>query len=114
MKPIDPNHVRGHLDDLILAALERQAGHGWDICRRLEQSSGAALVVKEGSVYPALYRLERERLIAGRWEDGQSERRGPRRRVYRLTARGKKQLAAARGEWLDFVTVMGALLGAPA
>ncbi len=114
MVPIDTNHVRGHLDALILAALERQPAHGWDICRRLEQASGSVLTMKEGSVYPALYRLERERLIVGRWDKDATERRGPRRRVYRLTPGGRRRLAEARGQWRQFVTVMGALLGAPA
>ena len=114
MKPIEPDQLRGHLDSLVLAALEREPAHGWDICRRLEHSSGAVLKVKEGSVYPALYRLERERLIAGRWEENEAGRRGPRRRIYRLTPRGRRRLAEARGQWRDFVTVMGALLGAPA
>lgn len=113
MKPIEPDQLRGHLDSLVLAALERDPAHGWDICRRLEHSSGA-LKVKEGSVYPALYRLERERLIAGRWEENEAGRRGPRRRVYRLTPKGRRRLAAARNEWQTFTSVIGALLGAPA
>ena len=114
MKPIDPNQLRGHLDSLVLAAIEKEPAHGWDICRRLEQNSSAALKVKEGSVYPSLYRLERERLIAGRWEKQESARRGPRRRIYRLTPKGRRHLAAARTEWHEFTTVIGALLGASA
>jgi transcriptional regulator len=114
MKPIDPNQLRGHLDSLVLAALESAPAHGWDICRRLEHTSGDALKVKEGSVYPCLYRLEAERLIAGRWEKQESPRRGPRRRIYQLTPRGRRQLAAARTQWRQFSTIIGALLGAPA
>lgn len=114
MDAIDPNQLRGHLDSLVLAALERDPGHGWDVCRRLEQTSNGILQVKEGSVYPALYRLERERLIVGRWESSTAARRGPRRRIYRLTAKGRRRLASARNEWQVFTSVIGGLLGAPA
>jgi DNA-binding PadR family transcriptional regulator len=112
MKPIDSNQLRGHLDSLVLAALEREPAHGWDICRRLEHNSSSALKVKEGSVYPSLYRLERERLIAGRWEKQELPRRGPRRRIYCLTPRGRRHLAVARTEWREFTSVIGTLLGA--
>jgi transcriptional regulator len=114
MKPIAPDQLRGHLDALVLAALEREPAHGWDICRRLEHDSSAALKVKEGSVYPSLYRLEQERLIAGAWEKQESPRRGPRRRIYRLTPKGRRHLAAARNEWREFTAIIGALLGASA
>jgi DNA-binding PadR family transcriptional regulator len=114
MSAISGNQLRGHLDSLLLAALERGAAHGWEICRRLEHSAGPALRMKEGSVYPSLYRLERQRLVAARWEAGESGRRGPRRRIYRLTPKGRRRLAAARGEWREFTAVIGALLGAPA
>ena len=114
MTPIDHNQLRGHLDGLVLAALEHEPAHGWDICRRLERSSQAALKMKEGSVYPALYRLEKERLIAGRWEAAESGRRGPRRRTYRLTPKGRRQLSAARDQWREFSALIGALLGATA
>jgi DNA-binding PadR family transcriptional regulator len=114
MTPISGDQLRGHVDALVLAALERGAAHGWEICRRLEHAAGQVLRMKEGSVYPSLYRLERQRLIAARWEKGESERRGPRRRIYRLTPKGRRRLAAARGEWREFTAVIGALLGAPA
>jgi DNA-binding PadR family transcriptional regulator len=70
------------------------------------------LRLKEGSVYPALYRLEREGLIKGTWESGQTERRGPRRRIYKLTRKGHAKLAAGREEWRQFVSVVGAIVGA--
>lgn len=114
MEPIRGDQLRGHLEGLILAALEREAAHGWDIWRRLEAASGGALALKEGSLYPALYRLEREGLIAARREASTAERPGPPRRVYRLTAKGRRRLSAARDEWHQFVTVLGSLLGAPA
>jgi len=111
MGTITGDQLRGHLEGLILAALERGTAHGWDIWRRLETASGGALQLKEGSLYPALYRLERQGLITARWETGMA---GPRRRVYRLTAKGRRHLKSARESWREFVTVLGSLLGAPA
>jgi DNA-binding PadR family transcriptional regulator len=113
MATISGDQLRGHLEGLILASLERGTAHGWDIWRRLESESDGALALKEGSLYPALYRLERQGLIAARWENP-AERPGPRRRVYRLTAKGQRRLAAARDQWRQFVSVLGNLLGAPA
>ena len=62
----------------------------------MEAASGGALAIKEGSLYPALYRLERQGLVAARWETAAADRPGPRRRVYRLTAKGRRRLEAAR------------------
>ena len=58
MKPIGGDQLRGHLESLVLAVLEDGPAHGWEICRRLDATSGGALALKEGSVYPAVYRLE--------------------------------------------------------
>jgi PadR family transcriptional regulator len=114
MAAISGDQLRGHLEGLILAALEQGAAHGWDIWRSLEVASGGALALREGSLYPALYRLERQGLIAARWETATTDRPGPRRRVYRLTAKGRRRLVATRDQWRQFVTVLGGLLGAPA
>jgi len=114
MAPISGEQLRGHLEGLILAALQRGMAHGWEIWRSLEAASGGALAIKEGSLYPALYRLERQGLVAARWETATADRPGPRRRIYRLTAKGRRRLEAAREEWRQFVSVLGGLLGAPA
>ncbi|HTU25677.1 MAG TPA: helix-turn-helix transcriptional regulator [Pirellulales bacterium] len=111
MGTIRGDQLRGHLDGLILASLERGEAHGWDILRNLETASGGMLALKEGSLYPALYRLEGQGLLAARWDET-AERPGPRRRVYRLTGKGRRRLAAARDEWRAFVSVLGSLLGA--
>ena len=111
MTPIEGDQLRGHLTSLILAALEQGTAHGWEIWSRLEESGGGALRLKEGSLYPALYRLEQQGLIAARWESTATSRRGPRRRIYRLTDKGRRRLSAARDEWRQFVTVLGGLLG---
>lgn len=99
---------------MALAALERGAAHGFEVLRRLTEAGCGALKLKEGSLYPALYRLECEGLIASEWEDETAPKRGPRKRVYRLTKQGTKRLAEGRAEWQQFVHVVGTILGAPA
>ena len=114
MEPISGDSLRGHLETMALAALERGAAHGFEILRRLEEAGCGALRLKEGSLYPALYRLEEAGLIDSAWEDGTGNRRGPRRRVYHLTKKGTRRLAEGRQEWRHFVSVIGGILGAQA
>jgi PadR family transcriptional regulator PadR len=113
MAAIRGDQLRGHLDGLVLASLERGPAHGWDIARRLDQQARGGLQLKEGSLYPALYRLEHLKLVVSRTEEDKNAARGPKRRVYRLTAKGRRRLAEARVEWKHFVGVLGTLLGAP-
>jgi DNA-binding PadR family transcriptional regulator len=113
MEPIGGDTLRGHLESLVLSALERGEAHGFEVWRRLEEAGSGALRLKEGSLYPALYRLEAAGFIRGAWEDD-AGRRGPRRRVYRITLKGARRLAAARAEWQHFVATIGGILGAPA
>ena len=114
MEPIRGDALRGHLETMILSALERSAAHGFEVLRRLEAAGCGVLQLKEGSLYPALYRLEAAGFIKGQWEDGAGERRGPRRRVYSLTCKGTRRLDEGRAEWRVFVQVVGGILGAPA
>ena len=104
----------GTLDLLILKAVSLKPLHGYGVLLRIHQISGEALDIPQGSLYPALYRLEKAGLIASSWEDESAPRRGPRKRVYRLTKQGIKRLAAGRAEWRQFVHVVGTILGAPA
>jgi DNA-binding PadR family transcriptional regulator len=110
---INGDVLRGHLETLILSALRRGEAHGFEILRRLEEAGSGLLRLKEGSLYPALYRLEAAKLIRGQWE-AESSRRGPRRRIYHLTARGRRRLDAARGEFQQFTSVIGGILGVTA
>src|SRR5687767_7057022 len=110
MEPISGTALRGHLESMILAALEGGEAHGFEVWRRLEAAGAGALRLKEGSLYPALYRLEAAGLVRAEWEAGDSGRRGPRRRVYRITPKGTRKLAAARAEWRRFVTTIGGIL----
>src|SRR5690242_727980 len=114
MSEIRGDLLRGHLDTMALSVLEQGDAHGLEILRRLEAAGCGLLKLKEGSLYPALYRLEAAGLIAAVWESEPHGRRGARRRIYRLSARGKRQLAKGREEWVNFVSVVGGILGAPA
>jgi PadR family transcriptional regulator len=100
-----PEALKGHLDPLILAVVEAEPAHGYAIIERLKRRSGGALALPEGTVYPALHRLEAAGLLSSSWSDGSR-----RRRVYRLTRSGRRELAGRRGEWKRFVDVMEAVL----
>jgi len=112
--PIEGNSLRGHLETMVLSILERQPAHGFELIGRLELAGCGSLRMKEGSLYPALYRMEERGLIKGRWDAEAAERRGPRRRIYSLTSKGKRQLQAGRQEWTHFVAIIGGIVGAPA
>ncbi|HVK08570.1 MAG TPA: helix-turn-helix transcriptional regulator [Gemmataceae bacterium] len=114
MEPISGDALRGHLETMALAALEKGEAHGLEVLRRLEEAGCGAIRLKEGSLYPALYRLEAAGLIASEWEEAAPGQRGPRRRVYRLTPKGTRRLAAGRAEWRQFVRVVGGTLGVTA
>jgi DNA-binding PadR family transcriptional regulator len=114
MEAISGDKLRGHLEMLILATLERGEAHGLEILRRLEGGGCGLLKLKEGSLYPALYRLEEAGDVAARWERKQRGRRGARARIYQLTAKGHRALARGRGEWQTFVVTLSGILGAPA
>src|SRR5262245_33809421 len=111
---ITGDKLRGHLETLILATLERGPAHGLEILHRLELRGCGLLKLKEGSLYPALYRLESSGEVAADWEEEPHGRRGARRRIYRLTAKGGKRLKQARGEFEQFIHVVGGILGAGA
>src|SRR5437899_921000 len=114
MDAIDGDKLRGHLETMILSTLERGEGHGLEILRRLEDTGCGLLRLKEGSLYPALYRLEESGEVKAVWEEQPHGRRGARRRIYRLTAKGQKTLNKGRVEWQQFVRIIGGILGAPA
>lgn len=98
--------LRGHLDLLLLATVADEPAHGYLVVERLKERSGGALDLAEGTVYPALYRLERSGLLTSDWDAAS----GRRRRVYRLTRRGRRALAEKRDEWHEFSQVVRAVL----
>lgn len=114
MNGIGGDKLRGHLEDMVLSTLETGEAHGLEILRRLEEAGCGLLRLKEGSLYPALYRLEEAGLVTAEFEETTQGRRGARRRIYRLTPKGRRELAKSREEWVSFARVVGGILGAPA
>ena len=102
--------LRGHLDGLLLVVLADSPGHGYELSRRLTDRSGGELDVHEGSLYPALHRLERGGLVTSAWSRGE----GRRRRVYRLTAAGRRAAGESRREWRTFSSAVDRVLGGTA
>jgi len=89
--------MQGTLDLMVLRTLETLGPqHGWGIAQRLEQVSGEALRVNQGTLYPALLRLEQRRWIRSRWGTSENNRRA---RFYSITAAGRRQLIAERKQW---------------
>jgi DNA-binding PadR family transcriptional regulator len=99
--------LRGHVDSLLLAALAGAAGHGYEISQRLTRTSGGELAVNEGSLYPALHRLERGGLVTSAW----SADEGRRRRVYEITDAGRRAVERSRDEWKVFSTAVNQVMG---
>jgi len=114
MKTIAGDKLRGHLETMVLSVLARGEAHGLEIIRRLDEAGCGLLRLKEGSLYPALYRLEAAGKVVVAREEQQEGRRGARRRIYRLTPKGKRELAKGREEWASFVQIVGSIVGAPA
>ena len=99
--------LHGTLDALILKTLSQGPRHGYGIARYLEQQTGEALIVEEGSLYPALYRLERRGLIDASW--GTSEL-GRRAKFYRLTREGRDTLRVETRAWAEFSAAVSKVL----
>jgi transcriptional regulator len=97
---VEPSLKKGTAELLVLAQLEGRPRHGYEIAQRIAARSGGSVSFHVASLYPILYRLERRGLIAGRWVEKADQRR---RRYYRLTADGRKVLAARREDWNAFM-----------
>jgi PadR family transcriptional regulator len=100
--------LKGHLDMLLLAVLQPGPAHGYAIIEALKQRSGGAFDLPEGTVYPALHRLERDGLLASAW----SVVTGRRRRVYELTEKGREAYRAQQAQWEQFARSIDAVLEA--
>lgn len=99
--------LHGTLDTLILKTLVGGRRHGYGIALAIEEATDGVVGVEEGSLYPALYRLERKELVEAEW--GVSEL-GRRAKFYRLTPRGRRQLAAQTAEWARFASAVSKVL----
>ena len=99
--------VGGQLDPLLLATVAEEPAHGYAILQRLRERSGGAFDLAEGTIYPALHRLERDGLLESSW----STQSGRRRRVYRVTRAGRAALQTRRREWTRFAHAVEAVLG---
>jgi PadR family transcriptional regulator, regulatory protein PadR len=105
---LDRELKKGSAELLILSLVESRARHGYEISKLIEQRSAGRLRFKVASLYPLLYRLEERGWIAGKWIEKAGERR---RRFYRLTALGRRVLAAQRDNWHEFVDAIRRITG---
>jgi transcriptional regulator len=108
--PSSPTEIpRGTLDLMVLKTLEQMGPlHGYGIARRIEQIAEGMLALNQGTIYPALLRLEQQGWITSEWGNSDNNRRS---RFYSITKRGKKQLASEKQNWERTVTIMQRLLG---
>ena len=99
--------LQGTHDMLILKALSLEAMHGWGISQRIQQISRDVLQINQGSLYPALHRLERHGWIEAEWAISELGRRA---KYYQLTVNGRKQLTLETGEWERMATAIGRVM----
>ena len=100
--------LKGHLDLIVLAALAPGPAHGYAVIEEIRRKSGEAFDLPEGTIYPALHRLEAAGLLSSRWVIAES---GRKRRVYALTRQGTRALAERRAIWDQFSDAIAGLLG---
>jgi transcriptional regulator len=109
--PVPSEILRGTLDLIILKALSWGPAHGYAVARWIERATSDALRVEEGSLYPALHRLEERSWISAEWGASENNRRA---RFYRLTATGRRQLRSETAAWQRYARAVFAILDAPA
>ena len=100
--------LQGTLDLLILKTLELEPMHGWGITQRIQQVSEDVLQVNQGSLYPALHRLEEQGWIRAEWKISENNRQA---KYYELTARGRKQLVEEKENWLRLSAAVARIVG---
>jgi len=107
---VNAETLKGHLDLLLLAAVQSRPLHGYAIAETLRTRSDGTFDLPEGTLYPALHRLERAGLLSSHW----AEVNGRRRRVYQLTRTGHRALAQRHQDWRDFARAVRAVVEGPA
>jgi PadR family transcriptional regulator, regulatory protein PadR len=100
--------LQGTLDLLILKTLDLEPMHGWGIALRIQQVSDSVLQVNQGSLYPALHRLEEQGWISATWKTSENNRQA---KYYELTRRGRKQLEEERDNWLRLSAAVARIVG---
>ena len=100
--------LQGTLDLLILKTLELEPMHGWGITQRIQQVSESVLQVNQGSLYPALHRLEEQGWVSAAWNTSENNRQA---KYYKLTPKGRKQLAAEKENWLRLSGAVARIVG---
>ncbi len=108
--PQEREMLKGHLEPLLLAVVAKGPAHGYAIIEALKAASSGEFDLPEGSVYPALHRLEEAGLLVSRWITGE----GRKRRVYELSDRGMRALGESRKRWSSFSRAVTAVLGSTA
>ena len=104
-----PDLLPGTLEMMILKTLSAGTNHGYGVARRIRQVSEDVLQVEEGSLYPALHRLEKRGLVASDWRRSESNRRA---KYYRLTPRGRRRLTAETASWNQLAAAVGKVMSA--
>jgi transcriptional regulator len=107
MPPAESDVLRGTLDLLILKVLLREPMHGWGVSQRIQERSRGVLDVNQGSLYPALQRLEQRGLIVSEWQTTESNRRA---KYYQLTAAGRKAVTQETASWRRYVAAVELIL----
>lgn len=109
MSNVKTDLLQGTLDMLILRTLSLEPMHGWGVSQRIQQMSEAVLQVNQGSLYPALHRLEQQGWISSEWGVSDNNRRA---KFYRITAAGRTQLAEETASWERLSTAVARILTA--
>ena len=105
---IEREMKKGSAELLILALIEHEARHGYELCKLIDSRSKGVLRFHVASLYPLLYRLEKRGLIEGRWVEKAGQRR---RRYYRITTDGKRVLSSHRRSWKEFMAAINRVAG---
>ena len=100
--------IKGNIDSLLLSLIAQQPMYGYKIIKELDNRSQGYFKFKEGTLYPALHRMEKAGLIIGKWEISPT---GRQRRYYHITPKGEKLLALERNQWQDFLAAMRLVVG---
>lgn len=100
--------IKGYIDAIVLSVLRREDAYGYEISKIVNEETAGLLEMKEGTLYPALKRMEANKYIEGYWDERPS---GPRRRYYRITKHGLKKLEESKQSWVGNLRIINLFLG---